>query len=72
MAKKEISFEGTIQRGILLVNPIIVDFDSAKSIKKAEKKKKKLENTGWNLKNTKQMGLNKFKMIYEKKLKRVV
>lgn len=43
---------------------IIVDMNNLESIKRAEKKKTRLENKGHNLISTKQIGFNKFKFIY--------
>ena len=45
---------------------IIFNNGDLESIKKAEIKKLKLENRGFNLKKTVQIGLNKFKLVYGK------
>jgi len=57
---------------ITLKDSITVDWDKLDSIKKAEKRKKSLEKAGWNLDKTERMGLNKFKLIYKKKIRQVV
>jgi len=45
---------------------IIIDDENLESIKKAERLKTKLENECYNLIETLQIGLNKFKMVYER------
>jgi hypothetical protein len=57
---------------ITLINSIKVDWDNIKSIKNAEKRKIQLEKAGWNLEKTERMGLNKFEMVYKKKIIQVV
>lgn len=44
---------------------INVNFDSASSIKKAERAKARYENAGMKLEKTQQVGSNKFRMLYK-------
>ena len=46
---------------------VLVNFDNIQSIRKAEKKKRMLENKGYTLVRTVPVGLNKFKMMSEVK-----
>ena len=43
---------------------IYIDYGNVKSIKKAEIEKTKLENKGYKLADTKQIGLNNFVLVY--------
>ena len=48
-----------------------VNFSDINSIKYAERKKNMLENKGYNLKKTRQIGFDKFLMKYERKVCKV-
>lgn len=45
---------------------VLIDYDNLKSILSAENKKMKLENQGYYLYQTIQMGLSKFKFVFMK------
>jgi len=49
-----------------MIKEILINDNDLNSIKKSERLKAQLENKGFNLKKTIQIGLFKFKMIYEK------
>lgn len=49
-----------------LKKTIKVDFGNTQSIKNAERNKARLEKFGFNLAKTKQTGLNKFELMYER------
>jgi len=44
---------------------IVVNFDSTKNIRSAEKKKRALENQGYKLTKTLRVGFNRFRLEYE-------
>jgi len=45
---------------------VLIDYDNVKSILSAERQKAQLENLGYYLYETKQMGLSKFKLVFMK------
>jgi hypothetical protein len=49
-----------------MAKTIAVDFDDMKSIKRAERMKKRLENENYALIRTVHIGLSKFKLFYKK------
>lgn len=49
---------------------ITFDWRNLKSVKRAETKKMHLENLGYNMVGTTQVGLDRFKMTYQKSMRR--